>query len=246
MINERGWDMESLIRLLLGVILCMCAAVLIHTVVVTPEMAQTSAGRFLGFVINTGCLHVGILFVVHRFLKQQSIGWSAGFGLNKNGWGRAIVRGMVIGLLIAPLVMALQAGCHWLFTQAEVKAPRQEVVTTLVQTVQWDQRIYFGFIAIVIAPVVEEIMFRGVMYPALKYRGYGAAAVWGSAIIFAMMHGNLLSLIPLTLLGLLLIALYEWSGNLLTPIFAHSTFNAVNFALITFGQQWLKEIPGAS
>ena len=35
-----------------------------------------------------------------------------------------------------------------------------------------------------------------------------------------------------------LVALYEWTKNLLAPILLHAMFNAVNFALIVAHPQW--------
>jgi membrane protease YdiL (CAAX protease family) len=45
---------------------------------------------------------------------------------------------------------------------------------------------------------------------------------------------NLTALLALTVLGIILTFLYEETGNLITPIIAHSVFNAVNFAYMVF------------
>jgi uncharacterized protein len=241
-IADHKWKTEYLIELLLGVLVCLSLAVIVHKSLITAAMAATSEGRFLGFLINSVALHIGSLFLIHRFLRQHELTWREAFGLGNDGVGRAVLRGLTIGLIIAPLIMALQAGCQWAFAQAEVEAPRQQVVNTLVEAVHWDQQLFFGMIAIVFAPLMEELLFRGVMYPALKFRGYRRAALWGTALFFALMHGNALSFAPLTALGLVFVVLYEWKGNLLISIIAHGTFNAVNFFLITFGREWLRQM----
>ena len=51
----------------------------------------------------------------------------------------------------------------------------------------------------------------------------------GTALLFAASHSNTMTFVPLVLLAFMLTWLYERTGNLLTSILAHSTFNLVNF-----------------
>jgi membrane protease YdiL (CAAX protease family) len=80
--------------------------------------------------------------------------------------------------------------------------------------------------------VVEEIFFRGMLYPAIKQAGFPRLAIWGVSLLFALVHFNLVSFIPLFVLAILLTALYEYTDNLLAPISAHALFNALNFAML--------------
>ena len=84
-------------------------------------------------------------------------------------------------------------------------------------------------IAIVIAPPAEEAVFRGLIYPTIKRLGYPRLALWGTTLLFAAIHWNLASFLPLVLLALVLTWLYERTGNLLAPMVTHALFNAVNF-----------------
>jgi membrane protease YdiL (CAAX protease family) len=57
--------------------------------------------------------------------------------------------------------------------------------------------------------------------------------LWGTSLVFALTHANVATFLPLTFLAMVLVFLYERTGNLLAPIAAHSLFNAANyFALI--------------
>ena len=86
----------------------------------------------------------------------------------------------------------------------------------------------------IIAPIVEELLFRGILYPAIKQRGHRSLALWGTAIMFGIVHSNLVTFIPLTIFALILTFLYEETDNLLAPIAAHSMFNATNFAYLVY------------
>jgi hypothetical protein len=86
--------------------------------------------------------------------------------------------------------------------------------------------------AVGVAPVFEEGLFRGILYPAIKQAGYPLAATWGTAFLFALTHLNLLTFLPLMVFALILSALYERTGHLLAPITAHAAFNAANYVLV--------------
>ncbi|MCX6879784.1 MAG: type II CAAX endopeptidase family protein [Verrucomicrobia bacterium] len=81
--------------------------------------------------------------------------------------------------------------------------------------------------AVLVAPLCEEIVFRGYFYPAAKkFAGRWVAGAC-SALVFAAAHGSLVPLLPLFYFGCLLVIAYELTGSLWAPIAMHSGFNAV-------------------
>lgn len=77
----------------------------------------------------------------------------------------------------------------------------------------------------VLAPLVEETLFRGVLAGTLIARG-AAPAVWVSAVAFSLWHMNATSLRYYVFLGLLLATLWRKRG-LLASMSAHAAFNGV-------------------
>jgi uncharacterized protein len=92
----------------------------------------------------------------------------------------------------------------------------------------------------VFAPLVEEALFRGILYPAIKQSGWPRLALWGSSTLFALVHFNMVTFLPLLVFALVLVYLYETFQNLLVPIVTHAVFNAVNFLTIIFMDQILQ------
>jgi membrane protease YdiL (CAAX protease family) len=84
---------------------------------------------------------------------------------------------------------------------------------------------------VILAPIAEEIFFRGVVFNALRREGGRRWAYIGSALLFAVIHLDLVVLVPLFLLGLALAWLYERTNNLLAPIAMHATVNAISVVL---------------
>ena len=104
-------------------------------------------------------------------------------------------------------------------------------------------RFALAVVAIVLAPISEEIIFRGILYPTVKRLGYPRLALWGVALLFAAIHASLPIFLPLFLLAVALTLLYEKTGNLLAPIAAHALFNALNFAMFFLANDSSPRLP---
>lgn len=99
----------------------------------------------------------------------------------------------------------------------------------------------FAILVAVIAPIAEEIFYRGMVFRALA-NGVG---IWLGAIISGVLFGavhvdsvdgdRLLQVVPLGLLGIFFAILYAWSGTLFAPIALHATNNAL--AVIVFAEE---------
>lgn len=91
-------------------------------------------------------------------------------------------------------------------------------------------------IAVVLAPITEEIVFRGIFFRALADRLGAATGVIVSATIFAAIHIEVLRSQPLALAGLFVIGAvlaeaYRRTGNLFVPVLGHAIFNATSLGL---------------
>lgn len=91
-------------------------------------------------------------------------------------------------------------------------------------------------IAVVVAPITEEVVFRGVLFRSLADRLGPWSCIVISAAIFALIHIEVLVSQPAALAGLFVIgavlaAAYHRTGNLVVPILGHATFNAMSLGL---------------
>lgn len=146
-----------------------------------------------------------------------------------------------LGLLffLASLPVIYLASVSWtMFLQALVRfgidvdlAPQQ----TIMMFQQLDSLLMIAalcVLAVVIAPVVEELVFRGGIFRYLKGRLPQGLAVIISSILFAMIHGHMQSLAGLFAVGICLCLAYEWTGNLRVPVFLHAFFNLNTLLLL--------------
>ena len=103
--------------------------------------------------------------------------------------------------------------------------PEQEAVRKLANPESLSEALTIAGYAMLVAPVLEEFLFRGILYRAMK-RPFGMGlAILLSALLFALVHKNALSFLPLTFLGVFLAFAYERTGDLRTCILMHAFFN---------------------
>ncbi len=82
---------------------------------------------------------------------------------------------------------------------------------------------------VVVAPICEELVFRGLMLSTLKDKVPRWASILGIALIFGLIHSFPIGFIYAFSLGLLLGWLYYYTGSLLPCIIVHALFNATNY-----------------
>jgi membrane protease YdiL (CAAX protease family) len=90
------------------------------------------------------------------------------------------------------------------------------------------------FVIVIVAPIAEEIFFRGFVFTGLRSRfGWGAAAAI-SAAMFAVFHLELTFFIPAFLLGFLFAYVYHRSNSIWPGIILHVIFNSIGVAAYYF------------
>ena len=155
-----------------------------------------------------------------------------------------------LGLALTALWKGLHVGWTQLFRHGLLGEPPADVPQDIVDSVlktdvdSWR----FGTIILAVtigAPVMEELAFRGMLYPGLRRLLTGASerharwiAVALTGLIFSAAHGSPSAALPLFGFGAFMCLVRDRYG-LLTCMAAHACFNGWNLA-------WLKLAPAAS
>ena len=242
MLLERPWKIDALLRLLMLVCLSISISVLLMLIGGKTLSKTLSSGDFefaaqvAGFVSIQG---LGLVWLA-MFLSEHEVTWATAFGLRRAP-ARSMGLAFLTMLVAHPVTVVIMGTVAALLLRLFGIAPETQItVNFLKQHPPVWQVVVLGFVAVVLAPLAEEMFFRGVLYTTLRQRGYPRLALWGSATLFGIIHFNLAALCPLIFLALVWTWLYERTGNLLAPITAHVLFNAVNFvALIADLPDWL-------
>jgi membrane protease YdiL (CAAX protease family) len=231
MVRDNHWQPEALLRLAARFLLVFAAGGVAASALRAWLGDAFMEKHLLNAIVGTIFFQGGLLLLVALFLREQKLGWVEAFGFRHElGWALAL--GVGVAVIALPGCWGLQHLSLYSLERAGFDVSAQEAVR-LVQLADapWKQA-YLGIFAIALAPLAEELVFRGILYPFLKRYTRPGFAVGAAALIFAIIHGNLVIIVPLTFLAVALTLLYEWTGNLLACIVVHGLFNAANFVML--------------
>ena len=169
-------------------------------------------------------------------LKMRGSKLGSVFGLDRMPVGRSLLLGIALLISALPLVFAVDYVASILL-KANPTTDAQEVIQIFENASSGAQRIPIIVLAVVVAPVAEELAFRGYIYGVIKRYVGAIPALVLSGILFALIHGNLPSFFPLLVLASVFALAYELSGSLLVPMTMHALFNAFSLILVLVEQK---------
>jgi membrane protease YdiL (CAAX protease family) len=262
MLSEKPWRFEAVLQLCAAQIACLCLGIaaigLLHKLGVHGFLRDESFGSI---VVGTLCFQGATWPLILFFLRQHGVGWRAAFGFRGPKLKRALLTAFGFIVVVLPVVLLLQAVSIHTLEKLGWPSDDQAAVKLLTDAKSVWTTIYLGVFAVVLAPVAEEFIFRGMLFPFFKQfrspelvwlvrqcglprlawfirkRGWRLFAWFGVSFLFALIHMNAPTFVPLFVFALALTWLYERTDNLLAPITAHALFNATNLVLLHYEDQ---------
>ena len=188
-------------------------------------------------MVATLSLHGTALVAGFLFLRLHGIGWREVAGLDATRWRRqlALVTGTILAVL--PVMFALKLFSEMTLRKLGWPLEDQRAVELILSCHSTGLKIYLGIFAVIIAPVAEEFLFRGLIFSGFKKAGWPVSGWLVTSLLFALIHGSAPIFLPLFAFALALTWLYEKTDGLLAPMLAHGAFNAINLALLIAVQQ---------
>ena len=211
----------------------LVAALVVSSIVAAAAGIDTSrvsddVGVLLASVVGQAIGVIGTLELVARRKGRGSLGADFGLVARLPGgkWTTAalwLLAGVALQLAILPFLQII--------VDVHGKAETQDVVEQFKQA-RGPALVLFAVIVVTVAPVAEELLFRGALLRALQRRMTPAWAASVSALAFAAVHpllspsiGSVIAIPGLFALGLLSAALAIRTGNLSASILLHAGFN---------------------
>ncbi|MFU8848295.1 MAG: lysostaphin resistance A-like protein [Opitutales bacterium] len=177
---------------------------------------------------------IAVFYLARRFYPNY---YADRLSRVSHGFGESFLKAVPIFIMSLPLIWIATLIWSSILTGLqgagliEEFAP-QELVTLFQSGGDWTPIILLVMMAVIVAPIVEEVIFRGCIYRFLKSQTTLLGAQFISGAVFAMLHGNLLSFVPLVLVGVLLARAYEKTGSLAVAIWFHAFFNAFSLLML--------------
>jgi len=207
----------------LAVVLSLLFGILSLQLFTKPPVAISEGDVISSLVFQ---LIIGLMVMVYLVFRRIPL--RDFFGWQREPLLRSLGRSFFLIAGIFPLLLLLG---EWLSPSADAQ---QNTVIFFRETASLSGKIWLGVMAVIVAPLVEEVVFRGLLYRIL--RGYfgRVGALLFTAALFAAIHGNAPTLIPLMILSTVLTIGLERSGSLIVCILGHAIFNAVSLLLLIF------------
>lgn len=166
------------------------------------------------------------------FLIVRGIGPARFFGLTRLRWQRLLLIGPPLFIAMAPLVMAAYAGSLLVLQSFNFQAHAAPALFWEIAGLSRNASGTLHILGILlIAPVTEEVLYRGYLYPVLKPRLGPIGSALFTAALFAAVHLSVPAFAPLFITSLCLTIAYETTGCLLVPVVMHVLANGANLLL---------------
>lgn len=186
-------------------------------------------GTAIAQTVAYGLAAAAVAAVVAEFLSGRGVSWSDVWTWRRPGASTLHLRARLFALL-AGIGLGLTLGlgaCLYetLLLYLPITSGLLRRATKAFDTVPYLRPAY-AVSAVLIAPLAEEYLFRGLLFRALDREWGGWRAVAGSALFFASYH-PFLAWLPVGALGALNATLFKRTGWLVPAVAAHMTYNAV-------------------
>ena len=200
-----------------------------------PQWQKAFLNNFIYCVASIVAIAVIIFLAKTSFARRLK-----GFGLNAKTIPKDFLTAVINLLATWPLVMVAIIATIFLgklIYGQDFTIEQHQELELITAYPQLPLRILIVVLAILIAPLLEEILFRGLFQtmirsileirnPKFEIRNAAWPAILISSALFAMIHTDVAHWPALFILAVCLGYAYEKSGSLFRPIFIHALFNA--------------------
>ena len=214
---------------LLGGMLAGTTAVAILNVIVMYVFKVNLQYDDVFLILSNAGLFLGAIFAFDYFICRPSTGKKLNFNFSRTN--------MMTYFLVFPLMFGMMLIAEFITSQIPVTGPffgeYYNYFNKLMEQMTSDPATLI-LLAVVMAPLFEEIVFRGIIMKGLTNKGVKpVTAIIISAVVFGLVHGNPWQFVGAVLLGCVLGLVYHKTKSLLLPILLHA-FNNLCSAILIF------------
>lgn len=177
-------------------------------------------------IIQSAILFGAVVGGIVWLLRVRGLSVARLFGLRPAALRPVLAQGMRLLLAALPLVFFCFVAVRLVVGE---EAPQQEITQYFSKAARhgdWHRVLLAAGLAVFIAPVTEEFIFRGYFYGVLRRHLGILPALLLTSALFASIHLNGPVFLPLFVLAGCLTLAYEATGSLLTSMLMHALFNA--------------------
>ena len=246
--SEKEWLIWCLVSVMLSFILVNFYVLGINklvdhlhlpAIIKTVNMLFATPSFLIGGVITVAILH-GKSKSLLKIIKLKN--WRFYYILE--GIGFQLLLFLPLALISYSVLIIVNTYLKPIFPKAvEWITKSSEATQAFAISSDWNVFAIFAITAIVVAPIIEEIVFRGVIYTCFKQYTTQKIAVIATSFMFAALHMNILQFIPLFILGVIFQLLFIRHKSIYPSMIYHSINNSFSVLVIALIKLGMLDIP---
>ncbi len=134
---------------------------------------------------------------------------------------------LILYVALAPMQLIIW-GYGWLLGDAGFKAPTNQFMSMD----GWSDLLLIGIAIVILAPIVEELFFRGYLFKLLQEKLGDNPAMIITSLLFAAAHFNLFTFLPILIMGGLMGWARKRSGSILPSLILHMMNNLIALMVV--------------
>ena len=220
-IREVKWSVWDVFKILILSIFLAIPFVFLLSFVFTSFADVTGAG--VPLLVALSSFHLLLLIFTVYYVRKR------GGSLREMGITAANPKFIGVGILLGFALPVLDTVISFLTEPIIGSSPMQEEIIKMAEAPGMFPE--FLFFASVIAPIIEEIYFRGFSFQAFKNKWGSNWGIFACSIFFAFLHFDPWVFLHILAMGLVLAYAYEKTGSLPLVMTAHLLNNALAFLI---------------
>lgn len=228
--NKYIFNWQGALALIGGMIIGSCVVAVINVISMFVFKENLQYKDFY-LVIANAAGFLGAIFAFDYFIARPQTGKKLNFNLSPTNF--------FTYLLIFPMMLGMMFIAEFITSQIPITGPffgeYYQYFSRLMEQMTNDKATLI-LLAVIMAPLFEEIVFRGIIQKGLINKGMKPInAILIASVVFGLVHGNPWQFVGAVLLGIVLGLVYHKTKSLLLPILLHAFNNLCSAILIFYG-----------
>ena len=219
-LESRSWKISSITIIMTIILMFICLSFLIPT-------KDSITFQMLSFCLFGLIISTLILWINYKKEKLS-------FGLSIKNLKYVIWTPLIYLITIILLLFVGLLNQYLLTNFFDIEIKPQEILEKFKELENSFEISIFVIGSAVVAPIYEELLFRGIIFPKLIQKTNFAIALLLSSLIFAVLHFHLSALLPLFVLSIILSITYLYTSTIWASISLHALFNLISIIAVKF------------
>jgi len=219
-LESRSWKISSITIIMTIILMFVCLSFLV-------PIKDSITFQMLSFCLFGLIISTLILWINYKKEKLS-------FGLSIKNLKYVIWTPLIYLITIILLLFVGLLNQYLLTNFFDVEIKPQDILEKFKELENSFEISIFVIGSAVIAPIYEELLFRGIIFPKLIQKTNFTIALLLSSLIFAVLHFHLSALLPLFVLSIILSITYLYTSTIWASISLHALFNLISIIAVKF------------